>query len=522
MPPKGERKRKALDLADRVRVIELSKNNKSARSIADDFGVGKTQIQSIIKNKDNIMKDYENNCNQGRKRQRKQTPHDDVNDLTWEWFKSTTRRNMPVSGPLIQTQALKFAQDLGLNEFKASNGWLQSFVKRNNIVFGGMHGEKADVDVDKVEEWKSRLMSLCEGYDEKDIFNMDETGLFYRDTMKKTYHVKGEDCSGGKRSKERITLALCASITGEKLKPLVIGKSAKPRCFKSLKVENLPVTYRNNKKAWMTSQLMTQWLTTLDKKLKSEKRNILLFLDNAPSHPANVELSNVKVQFLPPNTTSVIQPMDQGIIQAMKLKYRKRQLESILDKMNNSCKDSSQLLKDITILEAIYWVAKSWQEVEASTITKCFYRCGFANSTDEVIETVEEVAPCVERVSQQLFHCDFMQLQDIDNELETCDTEDIDWNKYASDLLADFRSTEHEEEEEEEAVNENEETQKECEVSASEARAHVDKLKTYATQKGINEMFDTIVNLEELFIKDRLQSSNQQKKINDFFSIQNK
>ena len=90
MPPKGERKRKALDLADRVRVIELSKNNKSARSIADDFGVGKTQIQSIIKNKDNIMKDYENNCNQGRKRQRKQTPHDDVNDLTWEWFKSTT------------------------------------------------------------------------------------------------------------------------------------------------------------------------------------------------------------------------------------------------------------------------------------------------------------------------------------------------------------------------------------------------------------------------------------------------
>ena len=44
----------------------------------------------------------------------------------------------------------------------------------------------------------------------------------------------------------------------------------------------------------------------------------------------------------------------------------------------------------------------------------------------------------------------------------------------------------------------------------------------YATQKGINETFDTIVNLEELFIKDCLQSSNQQKKISDFFPIQNK
>ena len=44
----------------------------------------------------------------------------------------------------------------------------------------------------------------------------------------------------------------------------------------------------------------------------------------------------------------------------------------------------------------------------------------------------------------------------------------------------------------------------------------------YATQKGINEILDTIVNLEELFIKDPLQSSNQQKKINDFFPIRNK
>ena len=33
-----------------------------------------------------------------------------------------------------------------------------------------------------------------------------------------------------------------------------------------------------------------------------------------------------------------------------------------------------------------------------------------------------------------------MQLRDIDNELETCDTEDIDWNKDAFDTLADFQS----------------------------------------------------------------------------------
>ena len=56
----------------------------------------------------------------------------------------------------------------------------------------------------------------------------------------------GVDCAGGKRSKERITVSLCASMTGEKLKPLVIGKSAKPRAFNKRNINNLPVNYRNN------------------------------------------------------------------------------------------------------------------------------------------------------------------------------------------------------------------------------------------------------------------------------------
>ena len=59
--------------------------------------------------------------------------------------------------------------------------------------------------------------------------------------------------------------------------------------------------------------------------MKKQNRTILLFVDNPSSHPL-VNLSNVKVQFLPPNTTSLTQPMDQGIIQTVTLKFRKRQV----------------------------------------------------------------------------------------------------------------------------------------------------------------------------------------------------
>ena len=63
-----------------------------------------------------------------------------------------------------------------------------------------------------------------------------------------TLHASGSDCAGGKHAKDRITVALCASMAGEKLKPLVIGKFENPRCFSKIDKQHLPVTYKFNKK----------------------------------------------------------------------------------------------------------------------------------------------------------------------------------------------------------------------------------------------------------------------------------
>jgi hypothetical protein len=174
------------------------------------------------------------------KRRHYLTSNEEINELTLSWFKDAVSRRVNVTGPLLQTKALGFAADLGITEFKASKGWLECFKHRNNVAFGTMSGERGDVNVESVEDWKKKLPNLCEGYDQKDIFNMDETGLFFKDTSRKTFHFKGDDCAGGKRSKERITVALCSSFSGEKIKPLVIGKSRAPRCFKISSCALLP------------------------------------------------------------------------------------------------------------------------------------------------------------------------------------------------------------------------------------------------------------------------------------------
>ncbi|KAI0221967.1 Tigger transposable element-derived protein 6, partial [Lamellibrachia satsuma] len=153
-----------------------------------------------------------------------------------------------------------------------------------------------------------------------DIYNADETGLYYRTLPERSMVVRGDPRKGIKTSKERVTVLLTCSAAGEKLKPLLIGKSLKPRHFKGIDKAALPITYRANRKAWMTSVLFKEWLDKLNSKMKLQGRNILLFVDNCGAHP-EVKLTNVKMVFLPPNTTSRLQPCDAGIIAALKAHY---------------------------------------------------------------------------------------------------------------------------------------------------------------------------------------------------------
>lgn len=119
----------------------------------------------------------------------------------------------------------------------------------------------------------------------------------------------------GKKAKDRITVALCASMSWEKMKPFVIGRCRQQRCFKKVEAESLPVTYSHTKKVWMNSQLFHEWITSVDKKMCHQKRKIQMFLDNASSHQ-DLQFTNVKLVKLPANCTSVLQPMEVEVLQA--------------------------------------------------------------------------------------------------------------------------------------------------------------------------------------------------------------
>ena len=172
-------KRKLLTLEQKVDAIKLLDSGKAAYKIAEQYGVGKTQIQNLRKRKREILEDFENNVPSSTKRRRHITGNEEVNRLCLEFFKDAVGRRIIIIGPILKEKALQFAAGLGNTNFKGSNGWLDSFTKRNGISFGTQSGERGDVDTETVTEWKKKLPTVIEGYELANVFNMDETGLFF-------------------------------------------------------------------------------------------------------------------------------------------------------------------------------------------------------------------------------------------------------------------------------------------------------------------------------------------------------
>lgn len=438
------RKNSALTLGEKVRLIEMHNRGKcSVKFLISEFKCGKTQIYDALKNKESILSDWTSGKSSSAKRMRTSL-NEDLNAAVFEWFCRARSKSIPLSGPMIQAQALEVAAKMGNHDFKASNGWLEAFRARHNIVWRDVCGEKNDVDLDVVAEWKSKISSLVEGYAPRDVYNGDETGLFFRLLPSKTLAISGETCCGGKMSKERLTVFVCGNMDGDLEKPIVIGKAQKPRCFRNLDRNALPVIWRWNRKAWMTGSLMEEWLQSFNGRMKRQNRKVLLFLDNAGCHP-HIKLSNVKLVFFPPNTTAVTQPMDQGVIRSFKAWYRKFLLQYLVVKIDE-CNNVTELTKQVDVLAAINWIARALNKVASVTVRKCFEGSGFPltvslpNESETVLH--DELTSLAQKCQMEI---DVESLISFDDKLTTEISVD------ACDLLPlkDTEDNQHDDEEEE-------------------------------------------------------------------------
>ena len=114
----------------------------------------------------------------------KQTVHPEVTEMMELWVSKAMQARILLTGEVLRQKWRQFMDLAGIPEdewLTLSEGWLTRFKDRLGLKQMKQHGEAASADPERVAREKQRIQELIQkyGYRLKDIFNMDETGLFY-------------------------------------------------------------------------------------------------------------------------------------------------------------------------------------------------------------------------------------------------------------------------------------------------------------------------------------------------------
>ncbi|NXG26771.1 TIGD4 protein, partial [Grallaria varia] len=379
------RRKKSISIEEKVDIISAVESGEKKADIAAKYGIKKNSLSSIMKNKEKVLEAFE--TFDPRRKRLRGALYADVEEALVRWCRGARAGPGSLSGPALRLKANDLAQRLGHGDFRCSNGWLDRFKARYGLVFRAQPVEAAAaaaVDDAPTRWYQNVLPCYLNDYQPKNVFHVQETGLLYQMLPHNTFAFKGETCSVGKLSKERITVVVGTNMDGsEKLPLLVIGKSKSPHSFKDVK--SLPVDYEANDKAWMTSEVFEQWIHKLDGRFQAQQRRVVILVDPLPTHTEVKNLKSVKLVFFPPDSSPCI-AMKQGVITSLKVKYRYSLIKRFVD-----CVEGNKDFM-LTLLDAIEMLHLCWREVTPETIVKSSNGAGFkleteTNSKDKEVES---------------------------------------------------------------------------------------------------------------------------------------
>ena len=177
-------------------------------------------------------------------------------------------------------------------------------------------------------------------------------------------------CPGGKLSKVYITGMAAANAVEDKIPMFVIGKVQTSCCIKNIKF--LPHQYWHQK---LDRWCAIWWVGARIRPKIFIGRIMALVTDNCPAHPHVKNLKSIKLFFVPPNTTSTTQPMDQDILRSLKAKYHKDIVQKIIRSL-----EKNNALPEVSILKAMQMLVSAWNAISTETIVNCFRKAGISTA----------------------------------------------------------------------------------------------------------------------------------------------
>ena len=241
----SKRSRKLVTIEKKLEVLDRYDRGEKTSVIVHATGLSDSTLRTIRANADKIRASSvagtsasSSQCSRARSIEMER-----MEKLLAQWIQHENKDNVPISMAIIQTKALSIYKDLleedeedKAKKFNASSGWFARFKKRHGFHNLKMTGEAASADVEAAKTYPATLKKIIEegGYTSKQIFNIDETGLYWKKMPNRTYITAEEKTAPGfKASKDRLTLLFGANAEGDcKLKPALVYHSENPRALK--------------------------------------------------------------------------------------------------------------------------------------------------------------------------------------------------------------------------------------------------------------------------------------------------
>ncbi|XP_006913955.1 tigger transposable element-derived protein 7 [Pteropus alecto] len=408
-----------LNLEEKMKVLSRIEAGRSLKSVMDEFGISKSTFYDIKKNKklilDFVLKQDMPLVGAEKRKRTTGAKYGDVDDAVYMWYQQKRSAGVPVRGVELQSAAERFAQCFGRTDFKASTGWLFRFRNRHAIGNRKVCAEQVLSSVsENVEPFRQKLSMLIK--EEKlclaQLYSGGETDLFWKSMPENTQASRKDICLPGRKiNKECLSALLCANADGtHKLKSIIIGKSKLPKSVKE-DTSTLPVIYKPSKDVWFTRELFSEWFfQNFVPEVRHFQLNVLRFheddvralllLDSSPVHPSAESLisedGRIKCMFFPHNTSTLIQPMNQGVILSCKRLYRWKQLEESLvifeesDDEQDKGERGVSKIKIYNIKSAIFNWAKSWDEVKQITIANAWENLLYKKESEYDLQGLED------------------------------------------------------------------------------------------------------------------------------------
>ena len=335
----GRKPRTPISLGDKLALIEIRDAGHTWPQTLAMFrlSISVSAARAIYKNKEEFRRRAAASEDLSGTRQRR-SYFEAVSQGLWDWYQAIQRvggRHLPVSGGLLEARARRIATELGVTGFKGSPHFIQNWAARHNLHNVALWGQGGSADVAGAAARIAEIRSKLEAYPAERIYNMDETGLFFRCIPNRAYVKAGQrrQARGTKamKAKDRVTLVLACNATGtHKIPVAMIGKAKQPLCFKPPR-RPCPLPYFSQTNAWMDGDLFKSWFETvfLPAVRARTSQPVALVSDNCGAHE-ELECDKVKFIPLPPNCTSIYQPLDLGIIACLKRRYKRRLLDLVV------------------------------------------------------------------------------------------------------------------------------------------------------------------------------------------------